>query len=59
MDGLVIAVSCSTTHTFTKQNQEKIQLLTGLGVENATLLKKQKKVTIETTVVNRVENYDF
>ncbi|PSB15568.1 MOSC domain-containing protein [Phormidesmis priestleyi ULC007] len=29
----MIAVSRSTTHTFTKPNQESIQLLTGLGVE--------------------------
>ncbi|WP_181314494.1 MOSC domain-containing protein [Phormidesmis priestleyi] len=33
MSGVVIAVSRSTTHTFTKPNQESIQLLTGLGVE--------------------------
>lgn len=33
MSGVVIAVSRSTTHTFTKLNQESIQLLTGLGVE--------------------------
>ncbi len=33
MDGAVTAVSCSPTHTFTKPNQESIQLLTGLGVE--------------------------
>lgn len=33
MDGYVIAVSRSATHTFTKPNQGSIQLLTGLGVE--------------------------
>jgi MOSC domain-containing protein YiiM len=32
MSGVVIAVSRSTTHRFTKLNQESIQLLTGLGV---------------------------
>jgi MOSC domain-containing protein YiiM len=32
MSGVVIAVSRSTAHTFTKLNQESIQLLTGLGV---------------------------
>lgn len=32
MSGVVIAVSRSTTHMFTKLNQESIQLLTGLGV---------------------------
>lgn len=33
MDGVVIAVSRSATHTFTKPNQESIQLLTGLGIK--------------------------
>ena len=33
MSGVVVAVSRSTTHTFTKPNQESIQLLTGLGVQ--------------------------
>jgi MOSC domain-containing protein YiiM len=33
MSGVVIAVSRSTTHTFTKLNQDSIQLLTGLGVQ--------------------------
>lgn len=33
MNGVVTAVSCSPTHTFTKPNQERIRLLTGLGVE--------------------------
>lgn len=33
MDGVVIAVSRSATHTFTKPNQGSIQLMTGLGVE--------------------------
>lgn len=33
MDGIVTAVSCSPTHTFTKQNLASIRLLTGLGVE--------------------------
>jgi MOSC domain-containing protein YiiM len=31
--GTVVAVSCNAGHTFSKQNQERIQLLTGLGVE--------------------------
>jgi len=34
MKGLVTAVSHSPTHTFTKPNQDSIQLLAGLGVEN-------------------------
>jgi MOSC domain-containing protein YiiM len=33
VDGAVIAVSCSQTHTFSKLNQESIRLLAGLGVE--------------------------
>lgn len=33
MAGVVIAVSRSGTHTFTKLNQESIQLVAGLGVE--------------------------
>lgn len=33
MDGVVIAVSRSATHTFTKPNQESIQLLAGLGIK--------------------------
>ena len=33
MDGTVIAVSKSPTHSFSKPNQESIKLLAGLGVE--------------------------
>ena len=33
MDGVIIAVSLSGTHMFAKQNQDKIRLLAGLGVE--------------------------
>jgi MOSC domain-containing protein YiiM len=40
MSGVVIAVSRSTTHTFTKLNQERIQLLTGLGIEGDSHLGK-------------------
>jgi MOSC domain-containing protein YiiM len=32
MGAIVTAVSCSGTHTFSKQNQASIQLLAGLGV---------------------------
>ena len=32
MDGKVIAVSCSAAHHFSKQNQERIRLVAGLGV---------------------------
>src|SRR6266511_435709 len=34
MDGKVIAVSCSAVHNFSKQNQERIRLIAGLGVED-------------------------
>jgi MOSC domain-containing protein YiiM len=33
MNGVVAAVSCSSTYTFSKPNQSTIQLLAGLGVE--------------------------
>ena len=33
MDGVVIAVSCSPTHTLSKANQDVIRLQAGLGVE--------------------------
>jgi MOSC domain-containing protein YiiM len=33
MSGIVTAVSCSATHTFTKPNTTAIRLLAGLGVE--------------------------
>jgi MOSC domain-containing protein YiiM len=33
MDGLVMAVSRSATHTFSKPNEDSIRLLAGLGVE--------------------------
>src|SRR5579884_3851392 len=33
MSGIVTAVSCSSTHSFTKPEQDRIQLLPGLGVE--------------------------
>ena len=33
MSGIVTAVSCSATHTFSKPNRESIRLLAGLGVE--------------------------
>lgn len=33
MDGKIVAVSKSGTHTFSKPNQESIRLLAGLGVE--------------------------
>lgn len=32
MNAIVTAVSCSTTHSFSKANQSSIQLVTGLGV---------------------------
>jgi MOSC domain-containing protein YiiM len=34
MNGVVAAVSCSPTHSFTKPNQKRIRLLPGLGVED-------------------------
>ena len=43
MSGVVIAVSRSTTHTFTKVNQDSIQLLTGLGVQGDSHMGKTVK----------------
>jgi hypothetical protein len=43
MSGIVIAVSRSTHHTFSKLNQEKIFLQAGLGVEGDAHLRKTVK----------------
>ena len=43
MDAKVTAVSRSETHTFSKQNQDNIRLLTGLGVENDSHMGKNVK----------------
>lgn len=43
MNGIVIAVSVSATHTFSKPNQHHIQLLKGLGVEGDAHLGKTVK----------------
>ncbi len=59
MDGVVIAVSRSATHTlhtFTKQNQGSIQLLTGLGVEGDAhmgfTVKHRSRVVVDPTQPN-------
>ena len=43
IDVKVTAVSRSETHTFSKQNQDSIRLLTGLGVENDSHMGKNVK----------------
>ncbi len=43
MDGIVTAVSISTTHTFSKSNQASIRLIAGLGVEGDAHLGKTVK----------------
>lgn len=43
MHGTVTAVSCSSTHTFSKPEQGSIRLLTGLGVEGDAHLGKTVK----------------
>lgn len=43
LTGVVSAVSLSGTHTFSKSNQESIQLLEGLGVEGDAHLGKTVK----------------
>lgn len=56
MDGVVIAVSRSATHTFTKPNQGSIQLLTGLGVEGdahmGETVKHRSRVAVDPTQPN-------
>ena len=56
MDGVVIGVSRSATHTFTKQNQGSIQLLTGLGVEGDShmgfTVKHRSRVVVDPTQPN-------
>lgn len=54
--GIVLAVNCSTTHTFSKQNQESIQLLAGLGVQGDAHLgktvKHRSRMAIDPTQAN-------
>ncbi|MEO1180992.1 MAG: MOSC domain-containing protein [Cyanobacteria bacterium J06636_28] len=56
MSGVVIAVSRSTTHTFTKPNQDSIQLLTGLGVQGDSHMGKtvqhRSRVAVDPTQPN-------
>jgi MOSC domain-containing protein YiiM len=54
--GVVLAVSRSATHTFSKPNQESIQLLAGLGVEGdahvGKTVKHRSRVAIDPTQPN-------
>ena len=43
MKGTITAVSISTTHTFSKSNQDSIRLIAGLGVEGDAHLGKTVK----------------
>ena len=56
MDGVVLAVSRSKSHTFTKLNQESIQLLINLGVEGDSHLgktvKHRSRVAVDPTQPN-------
>ena len=56
MDGVVIAVSRSATHTFTKLKQESIQLLTELGIEGdahiGKTVKHRSRVAVDPTQPN-------
>ncbi len=56
MDGVVVAVSRSAVHTFSKLNQESIQLLTGLGVEGDShmgkAVKHRSRVAVDPTQPN-------
>ena len=54
--GVVLAVSRNATHTFSKQNQQRIRLLAGLGVEGDAHLgetvKHRSRVAIDPTQPN-------
>lgn len=56
MDGIVVAVSRSATHTFSKLNLASIQLLTNLGVEGDVHLgetvKHRSRVAVDPTQPN-------
>lgn len=56
MDGVVVAVSRSEAHEFSKLNQASIQLLTGLGVEGDSHLgktvKHRSRVAVDPTQPN-------
>ncbi|MBD2461252.1 MOSC domain-containing protein [Oscillatoria sp. FACHB-1407] len=56
MQGVVVAVSRSASHTFTKTNQPNIQLLAGLGVEgdahSGETVKHRSRVAVDPTQPN-------
>lgn len=56
MSGVVVAVHRSATHTFSKPNQDSIQLLAGLGVEGdahmGVTVKHRSRVAIDPTQPN-------
>ena len=56
MDGIVVAVSRSATHTFSKANQNSIRLLAGLGVDGdahmGETVKHRSRVAVDPTQPN-------
>jgi MOSC domain-containing protein YiiM len=56
MDGKVIAVSSNAVHTFSKHNQDRISLITGLGVDGdahmGTTVKHRSRVAQDPTQPN-------
>lgn len=56
MSGVVVAVHRSATHTFSKPNQDSIQLLAGLGVEGdahlGVTVKHRSRVAVDPTQPN-------
>lgn len=56
MNGIVTAVSCTATHSFSKQNQNSIRLLTGLGVAGdahmGETVKHRSRVAVDPTKPN-------
>ncbi|MGB8699076.1 MAG: CPBP family glutamic-type intramembrane protease [Thermosynechococcaceae cyanobacterium] len=61
MNGVVVAVSRNTKHTFTKLNQDSIQLLSGLGVEGDAHMGKtiqhRSRVAVDPTQPNLRQVY--
>jgi MOSC domain-containing protein YiiM len=56
MNGVVVAVSSSATHSFTKFNQKRIRLLAGLGIEGdahrGRTVKHRSRVAVDPTQPN-------
>jgi hypothetical protein len=54
MTGVIIALSCSAMHTFSKPVQNSIRLVTGLGVEDDAHMGE----TIQSEAITFLGSYD-